>query len=756
MNRLLRIAAVLLPVLLIGGTAGLARAAYVTPEVRTQVAASRGHDTVPVIVRFADRVDTAPFGRRSDHRAARAEMLRALKDRAAADQRPLQMYLRGRGLKTTELWIVNALAVDLPADLVEPLAAWPGVETIELDGTVPPPSPVPLVVPAAPATWNIDATGAPTLWSEGFTGAGVTVALLDTGVNPDHPALTGTYRNLGGDWFNPYNPASTAPEDYLDNGLAHGTAVTSVVLGGTLTASGFPSQTLGMAPGARWIAARIFIDPTPSSTDTNPNNRTTNSAILLAMGWALDPDGNGVPDDAPEIVNNSWGFENGPNQCLTTFRDATLALQNAGIHVIYAAGNTGPNAASSVSPANNDVGFGVGSVNPDLVVSRFSARGPSPCATSIYTPIGASDIFPELQAPGEDLRVANGTTSLGGAALVAGTSFSTPHVSGALALLREAIPRGAQSNTAYRLELETALLKTADDLGTPGPDNTYGYGLLNVDAAYLRLSGQPSLSLYTPGSPENDTLVDFGNIPPATRVELDMVLRNVGGATLNLSAIDLSGIAPPFETVADTCPAALVPDASCSVTLAFTPESFGSFSDLLTITSDDPRTPVLNVTLQGIGNSPPAPAVLLSPSDGATLAGTSVLLTWFQEADPDGDPLTQTLFYADNDLFFPSFPPIVVALNAPVSGVLLAGSGLLLGLALLRRRSRPLLFLLLAGLLGLSASCGGSAGGSGLPAANQSYSLSGLPPGTTYYWKIQTDDGQGGAVESPIRSFTLR
>ena len=80
----------------------------------------------------------------------------------------------------------------------------------------------------------------------------MTVAILDTGVNPDHPALTNTYRGGPDDWYDPY-AGTTLPSDYLDNGLAHGTAVTSLVLGRSVL-----GETVGVAPDAQWIAARIF------------------------------------------------------------------------------------------------------------------------------------------------------------------------------------------------------------------------------------------------------------------------------------------------------------------------------------------------------------------------------------------------------------------------------------------------------------------------------------------------------------------
>jgi len=712
-----------------------ATAGQLTPALQAQIAHLDTEVKIPIIIHFSDRVDLSSYAHRSDRKAARAEMLRTLRDKADRSQGALRAYLNSQGAASRQLWIVNALATEVPAAEVEALAAWPGVESVAVDTVVPAPTPLPQAAPSAPPTWNIAATGAPALWSQSITGSGVTVAVLDTGANPNHPDLASAYKgdlvadNISGEWFDPYG-GTAFPSDFSDSfGLTHGTAVTSVILGGE--ASG---EAIGMAPDAQWIAARIF----------NPAGTTLNSNITLAMQWALDPNKDGDPADAPDIVNNSWGFESSVDQCLNDFKAATAALQAAGIHVIYAAGNTGPNAFSSISPANNPEGFAAGSVGPTLAVSPISARGPSACGNSIYTPFTGVEVFPELLAPGDSIQVANGS------------SLATPHVSGALALLRQAISPGAMSAAEYRRALELALLESADDLGPLGPDNTNGYGLLNVDAAYLRLSGQPHLSLHTPGAPENDAIVDFGNITPGTTATLDLTLKNNGGAPLTLSSIQPASLALPFTLVNNDCPATLARDTSCTLSLSFAPELFGGFSDQLRIFSDDPRQPTLTVTLQGRGNSAPPVPLLVAPNNGALVSARSVTFAWRQDPDLDGDVLTQQLVWSTDSLFFDEFN-LVVASTLPSGTLLIACTGLLLGGVILRRQRRALLLVLAAALLYIVSACGGggsSDGGTLTTLPNYSYTLTGLSPGTTYYWKIRTNDGNGGVVESSVRSFT--
>jgi len=736
-----------------------AESGRLTPALQSRAAQLSSTATIPVIIHFTGRVDPSAFGRRSDHRAARAEMLHALKDKADRSQGALRAYLNRQGVTTQQLWIVNALASNVPVSELDTLAAWPGVDTVAVDYEIPPPAPLPLAVPPlAPPTWNIAVTGAPTLWGGNIFGTGVTVAVLDTGVNPYHPDLGPAYKgdlindHLSGEWHDPYN-GTTVPSDFSSGGLTHGTAVASVILGGENS-----GNAIGMAPGAQWIAARIF----------PPNGPSTTAGIHAAMQWALNPDGNDLTDDAPDVVNNSWGFEANTNECIFEYQDDIALLQAFGIHVIYAAGNTGPDPATSISPANNPEGFAAGSIGPSLQVSPISARGPSPCGESIYTPFNGVEVFPELLAPGDAIPAANGTSNLADYALVAGTSLAAPHVSGALALLRQAFPLGSLSlpMVDHRLALEMALLDTADDLGPLGPDNTYGHGLLNVDAAYLRLNGQPHLALHTPGAPENDTLVDFGNLIPGNSSILNLTLKNTGGATLNLISIQTSDIAPPFTVASNDCPGTLPIDASCTLSLGFAPENLGSFNGQLTVQSSDPRRPNLAVTLKGYGNNLPPVPLLISPADQAKVPASPVTFTWFQGPDPDGDLLTQQLVWSDNSLFIDEFS-LTVAVNRPTGNLLIAGSLLLLcGLALRRQRG-VLLLVLFAGLLYLVSACssnsgsstpinggGGSEPGDLPPVANNSYTLTTLSPGITYYWKIRTDDGHGGVIESSVRSFT--
>ena len=143
-------------------------------------------------------------------------------------------------------------------------------------------------------------------------------------------------------WFDPYGQHPTTPLDLT----GHGTATMGVMVGGDAGGT-----SIGMAPGATWIAARIF----------NDSGSGTATAIHAALQWVLDPDGNPATDDAPDVLNNSWAY--GSLGCNLAFQLDLQALRATGILPVFAAGNFGPGTSTSVSPANYPESLAVGAVD---------------------------------------------------------------------------------------------------------------------------------------------------------------------------------------------------------------------------------------------------------------------------------------------------------------------------------------------------------------------------------------------------------
>ncbi|BCR06686.1 hypothetical protein DESUT3_37550 [Desulfuromonas versatilis] len=435
------------------------RAGVVTPELQGELAAAAPADNIPVIVTFSERAELARYqGREKKHR--RAEVVRALKARAEGSQRALRDYLRGRvSGEVKPLWVINGLALEVPREMVAELAAFPGVESVKLDALIEAPRAVPSATNGIED--NLHAVGVPELWNLGLTGTGMVIGLMDTGVDASHPDLVGRWRGGSNSWLDP-NGEHATPFDQE----GHGTAVAGVLVGGNAGGT-----SIGVAPDARWIAVKIF----------NDAGFAPLSGIHQGFQWMLDPDGNPDTDDAPDVVNNSWGFEDPAGSCIdganpdpnlnANFHPDLQALRAAGIPVVFAAGNTGPANATSISPGNYPEAFAVGAV--DTIASAgtilpSSARGPSACDGSI---------FPELVAPGRQILTSGLPADLG-FVLATGTSFSAPHVAGIMALLQQGFPAVALSG------LEATLVRTAADRGPIGPDNAYGAGLVNGLAAY--------------------------------------------------------------------------------------------------------------------------------------------------------------------------------------------------------------------------------------------------------------------------------
>lgn len=440
-----------------------------SPELRSDLTALAPGEMLPVIayLRPAD-------GSRLEG-VAESDLRRA----AAVAQAPVLAHLarleaerRVTGIRP--LWIVNAVAFSGGAVDIAAAAAWPEVVRVERDRVYA------LAAPILPASSsgersqsgpmiepNLLAIQAPLLWSVGITGTGAIVASLDTGVDVTHPALASRWRGGAHDWLDPYQQCAQPCDP-----LGHGSRVVGVAIGGAESGSA-----IGVAPGALWIAARIF----------NAQGLAQTSVIHQAFQWALDPDGDPATNDAPDVVNASWDLAN-PAGCDLTFAPDLHALVAAGITPVFAAGNQGTGVAgvgAAVSPANNPDAFPIGAVDAAGDVAVFSSRGPTSCG------VGMPRTFPDIAAPGvavfttDHMVFGDPTPRYASGPETTGTSFAAPHVTGGLALLVSAFP-GRRLSPA---ELRVALTYTAHPVPTDAaaPNNDSGAGLIDLWAAYQAL-----------------------------------------------------------------------------------------------------------------------------------------------------------------------------------------------------------------------------------------------------------------------------
>ncbi|NBU70490.1 MAG: hypothetical protein EBS53_03425 [Bacteroidetes bacterium] len=384
-------------------------------------------------------------------------------------------------------WIVNMVEIELTSDQIAPVLAHPSVEEIELSSAFQVSLVEPTAQSASPEMPNgreigLSVIGAPALWRMGYTGKGRKAMLVDTGVWPNHPALKGKFLGtrypLSQTWL-AYD--FNTPKDKNGN---HGTHVIGTVLGLDTTTR----DTIGVAFDAYFMATDPIVTNIALVRDW--------PQLMAAFEWALNPDGDAnTTHDIPDVINNSWGRNNSGFDSLCghpLITNAMLAVEASGIANVFSTGNDGPGLATTIVPAQVIIDslnlFAVGAIQaaaPGYPLAGFSSWGPSRC-----TPDSFLMIKPEVSAPGVDVRSADGPSGYG---LKSGTSMASPHVSGAVLLLKEAFPQRSGR------QILNALYQTATDLGLPGEDYQYGRGLINLPAAFQFLS-----QTYTPQPPARD------------------------------------------------------------------------------------------------------------------------------------------------------------------------------------------------------------------------------------------------------------
>ncbi|MFH1379770.1 MAG: S8 family serine peptidase, partial [bacterium] len=402
----------------------------------------------------------------------RTAMLNSLHARSQQGQKDINAYLQSEyakgGIRNfRQFWIINAIFVEGKASVIRSIYRRSDVKIVK-ENTL-----FSLLDTAAGSPgssrqafeWGIQSIQADRVWDTyGFKGRDIRIGHLDTGIDQHHPDLEGRL----GAWAKIDAYGNIIDSEPYDSGF-HGTHTAGIMVGGNADGSA-----IGVAPEATLLSAMVVT-----------NGIGTFAQVLAGMEWVIDPDGNPQTDNGADILNLSLGMSGSSED----FIEPVDNLIAAHIFPAFSIGNSGQ--GSSSSPGNIPESFGVGAVDINSEAGFFSSGEAIVWNVPPYTGVW---IKPDISAPGVNVK----SSVPGGYSYLSGTSMASPFIAGAAALVYQANPELTVP------QVKTILSVTSLDLGNPGKDTYYGWGLINVyNAVQLALSGDipDDISEFNPETP---------------------------------------------------------------------------------------------------------------------------------------------------------------------------------------------------------------------------------------------------------------
>jgi subtilisin family serine protease len=463
--------------------------AMVDPLLGEEMARRNDDEQIKVIVIMKSQYDRTQLNRRASYFATRAErrefVVNELKDFAANTQYDLrrslaEMERNGMVTEPTVLWMANAMYFDASKSAIQDLALRNDIEIIGFameHNWIPDGEEAQSASATREITQNIIQVGANQVWELGYTGAGVVVAVIDTGVNYNHVDLADHLWDGGPDFPNHGYDVFNQDNNPMDD-QGHGSHCAGTVCGdGT-----GPSQT-GMAPSATLMCVKCL------GSDGNGGAQNISNGIQWAVEHGCD------------MFSMSLGIPSSSISERTLLRNTCVAALDAGVVAAIAAGNEGDSQGQYPIPNNvrvpgscpppymddiqgenpGDLSCSVciGAVDYNDAAAYFTSHGPVTWTNTTfgdypYNP-GIGLIRPDVCAPGVNIKSIDYSTNSGYTSM-SGTSMATPCAAGCMALMLSKDINLMPADVCRILE-ETAVPLTS------GKSNIYGFGRIDVLAA---------------------------------------------------------------------------------------------------------------------------------------------------------------------------------------------------------------------------------------------------------------------------------
>jgi len=447
----------------------------IAPPLLSKLGGMREGDVVEVVIRLKSMPKELSTYVRGNYRLA----VQALKNWADYTQKNLiNLILSEGGVVLNKFWLDNVVLARVPVGVISKIASLPEVvrifENFEVHVIEPVTREATDVKSDQVSSWGIFKIRAPEAWALGYTGQGVRIAVLDTGVDITHPALAGKMLTL--DPTSPYYPGGWMEFDGSGNPVlstphdtdGHGTHTSGTALGGDTS-----EILIGVAPGATLMHGLVL-----------PGGSGTFAQVLAGMQWTVEPfyidpaTGQIVYTGLPaHVVSMSFGANEYYGNDLLPAVEAML-LTN--IVPVAAIGNSGP--GTSGNPGNIWGVFSVGATDINDNIASWSSgkivTWPSPPPTwPFFDMYPSTYVKPDVSAPGVSITSA---VPGGGYEAWSGTSMATPHVAGTVALMLQAAGWLQHDVPDTPEQIYLMLNSTAIDFGDPGQDIRYGWGRIDA------------------------------------------------------------------------------------------------------------------------------------------------------------------------------------------------------------------------------------------------------------------------------------